>query len=226
MLLPRIYPHTYSNCSRPKRSLPIPKKYWGFFVQVFEFPKGVVIDENGIVQPLLKQSKKYPPYPFGSSHQEEEEETDEEFSPKDESESSCESSSSAEDEEDEETEDMTSSEDEEPKRKRKDKISKPCKKSKYVEDDLLVDQIPFTSEKSKEFENQEQTPSKENQEEFENQEQASSKENQEELSNQEQAPSKENQEEISNQEQGSSKENQEHVKRENDNQIAPEKQEN
>ncbi len=80
-MLFRIYPHTFSTSNRPRRTLPIPKKYWGFFVPVFEFPQGVVIDEHGIIQPLLKVSKKYPAYPIGEDDGEDDEDEDEEFVP-------------------------------------------------------------------------------------------------------------------------------------------------
>jgi hypothetical protein len=111
-MLFRIYPHTYSVTNRPRRTLPIPRKYWGFFVPVYEFPQGVVIDENGIIQPLLKASKKYPPYPIGQDNDDEDEE-DDEFSP---------GSSSASEEEGDSTEDdfkqEEDDEEETPKRKR------------------------------------------------------------------------------------------------------------
>ncbi len=110
-MLFRIYPHTYSTSNRPKRTLPIPKKYWGFFVPVFEFPQGVVIDEHGIIQPLLKVSKKYPAYPIGEDDGEDDEDEDEEFVP-------------LNSEEEEEGDSDESSEEEEA----------PCKKRKYTSD--------------------------------------------------------------------------------------------
>ncbi len=79
-MLFRIYPnHTYSSIARPRRNLTIPKRYWGFFVKCMEFPLGVVVDRNGIVQPLLKCSKTFPAYPLEQEYDSSENEGDDEF---------------------------------------------------------------------------------------------------------------------------------------------------
>ncbi len=107
-MLFRIYPHTFSTSNRPRRTLPIPKKYWGFFVPVFEFPQGVVIDEHGIIQPLLKVSKKYPAYPIGEDDGEDDEDEDEEFVPL-----------NSEEEEEGDSDESSEEEEEAPRKKRK-----------------------------------------------------------------------------------------------------------
>ncbi len=201
--LPRIYSHTYStNTTRPKRNLPIPKKYWGFFKKVFEFPKGVVIDENGVVQPLLKQSKKYPSFPFDGNleDEEEEEDSDEEFSPKESSESEQSSSSSSDDqpEEDSETEDVSSEEEEEGSKKKKKRkhfieqlVEEPQKHLKLdnIEEQTINEMSNIENKKEHEI-NEEQVKEEVNKEEHAKEEQVK-----EEHANEEQVNKKEQEQE-------------------------------
>ncbi len=137
-MLFRIYHHTYSVTNRPRRKLPIPRKYWGFFVPVYEFPQGVVIDENGIIQPLLKASKKYPPYPIGQDNDDEDEE-DDEFSPASSSASEEEGDSTEDDDEDEISVKQDEEEEEKPKRKR---IKKSSGDLDETSTELLPDLLP------------------------------------------------------------------------------------